>query len=286
MVSLPLVTMASAPATASKASAQTPAELKAFIPPGQKLLVYKGSGNDVALVIEKQKADADAPDITKGQRTLLLLHRIDGTLQTVLSNDKVIACSTCGDFMDDPFADHLLTLTPGHIHVEQYHGGRQPSSAIYDFTYDAASKQWRVSNAVNTRFADSGEGEKTIEKLPLASPALLSDFDPNWHKPEFWGGYAVNDKAHTFAAIVDASDEASLDKSIHDSCQSDGKCHVLVKQLYGCMALARDGAGQFYTATSQKKKAADDVAHDALKQCTAGSKGACEVLRHSCSTGW
>ncbi|SFS18912.1 protein of unknown function [Dyella sp. OK004] len=273
------------------ATQSLPAELKAFVPPDTKVIFYKATGttdgSDAVVVLERQKQIPSEADITSGQRPLLMFRRVNGVFKEVDRNNNIIACSTCGDFLDDPFGDHLVDLTPGHMKIEQIHGGHHPSSADYTFVYDRAAQQWRVVSASRTRFGDAGEGAKKVEKLQLPSDTLLTDFDPQWHRPEYWNALVVNDKTHAFSSIVDKPDEQSLDEDIHGDCQSEGICHVLVKQKYGCMALVKSGSGQFFTATStlEERGGGAAVSRKALDQCTGQGKSPCEVLRNDCSTG-
>ncbi|TCV97221.1 uncharacterized protein DUF4189 [Luteibacter rhizovicinus] len=277
-------------ASKSAVPQDAPAEVRELVPADSKLIFYKATGStdgsDAVAVMERQKKNASDPDITSGQRPLLVLRKIDGVFKEVARNDRVIACSVCGATFEDPFDRELTTLTPGHIHIEHNYGGRQVSSFIYNFSYNAATKQWRVTDAVSTWFDNLGEGAKHVDKVPLPTSGLLADFDPRWRAPVFWNALVVNDQAQTFSMIIGERDPVSLEKSMQESCQSSGNCRVLFKQANGCLALAKDSSGVFYAASSQKKKALKEVASEALNECNEGGKGSCKVIRHDCSWGW
>ena len=284
----------SAVATDTDAASPVPDELKAFVPPDMKLLVYKTTGttegSDAVAVLERKKKYTADPDATAEQRLLLLFRREDGALREVARNDKIIGCPTCGEEMDDPFLPDGVELKQNHLIIEQDHG-ELPSTATYKFLYDAKTQQWEVTSAINTHYDQpvlGGAPPKTVSILKLPNPPLLTSFDPGWRTPQFWNAIVVNENAQSFVIIDDEPDEKSLDSRIQDSCKVDGKCTVLVKQNYGCMALVKDGAGQFYTGTSLSKKrtAGKDAVDSALRQCNHKDRGSCEVVRHDCSTGF
>jgi len=271
-----------------------PEELKAFVPLDMKLLVYKTTGttdgSDALAVLEKQKKNVSDPDIISGQRRLLVFRRENGALKEVARNENIIACSTCGWLLDDPsFIPEGVELTPGRIRIEQADARFHPSYSKFVFTYDASTQQWRVASSeigVSTQDDDSGDWKMQVTKLPPSPIILLADFDPKaWRKPEYWNAIPVNEKTHEMASIFNDPGQKSLNKDLDDACRSHGMCTVLVKQLYGCLAVVRDSAWRYFTINSMHttgKQATDD----AMRQCTQHGKGACKVEVYGCSVGF
>lgn len=109
-----------------------PNEVLAAAPTGMSLLAFKSSGPadgaDAAAVYETAP---DADGIRN--RTLTLFERKGDHFVPEVSNAKVIACSKCSQFHDDPFyADHL-EVKQNHIHIIQMDGGEKPSTTTLDF---------------------------------------------------------------------------------------------------------------------------------------------------------
>jgi hypothetical protein len=267
--------------TALAASTPTaPAEIAAAAPAGTQLIFFKAAATD-AIAVYETAADTSG---TK-RRDLIVFRNQDGTFSPVAQNDKVIACSTCSQFHDDPFnGGSYVTVKPGHIHIEQMDSGETPSTTTFEFAYDSTAGTWRVTDATRVDVKD-GRGTPVSRKLPLPASGLLSDLNGQWQHPVYWNALVVNRLKHSFSFILSKPSEKALDASIHASCTDASACQVLVKQNDGCMGLVRDADKAFFSATSPDPKAEDAVSDKALAACKAGGKGECEAVRTECSTG-
>jgi Domain of unknown function (DUF4189) len=278
-----LATLACCGAQAADAPT-APTEIAAAAPAGTHLIFFKASGDataaDAVAVYETSANSAG----TK-QRDLIVFRKQGGKFAPVAQNDKIIACSTCSQFHNDPFdGGSYVTVKPGHIHVEQMDSGETPSTTSFEFAYDTASGKWRVTDATRVDVKD-GRGTAKSRKLPLPASGLLSDMDGQWQQPVYWNALVVNEQKHSFSFILSKPSEKALDAAVHASCADASACRVLVKQNDGCMSLARDADKAFFSASSTDPKAEDAVSDKALATCKAGGKGECEAVRTECSTG-
>ncbi|HEX7814574.1 DUF4189 domain-containing protein [Dyella sp.] len=268
------------------AQVSAPAEVTAAAPKGTHLVFFRASGEQVgadAVAVFETAADASGAK----QRDLVVFRKQASGFTVVAHNDKVIACSTCSQFHDDPFsAGQHIEVSPGHIHIEQMDSGETPSTTTFDFSDDTSARQWRVTDASRVQ-VKNGRGKGVTRKLPLPASGLLADMDGQWSTPTFWNALVVNDQKHTFSFLLSKPSEQAIDAAIHasSSCADGAACRVLVKQHDGCMGLARDADKTFFSATSPDPKAEDAVAKQALAACKAGGKGDCETVRTECSTG-
>ncbi len=171
-----------------------PAEVMSATPEGMSLLAFKTSGPadgaDAAAVYE---AEPDADGIR--YRTLTLFERKGGQLVPKVSNAKVIACSKCSQFHDDPFDADYLDVKQHHIHLIQMDGGEKPSTTTLDFVRKVGV--WHVTNAVRFSIHMGRYASKT-EDLPLPSSGLLKDMDARWSVPMYLNTLVINQSAHTF----------------------------------------------------------------------------------------
>lgn len=276
-----------------EAAIQTPVppEVQALVPSGMKLLFFTtnqggAEGSDAVAILESTRMPANA-HISTGPRPLIVLRKSEGVYREVARNDKIIGCSTCGEDADDPFLPQGIQLTPGHLVIDQEHGPG-PSTAVYDFVRDSKTQQWIVTKAVNTHVEQSPVGTNLIQTptaLVLPKPPLLVNFDPGWHETQLWAAIAVNGKTGRFAFLGEFPDQHSLDNNIKDECQQRGVCTVLVKQDFGCMALAKDAKGRFFAGSSLVAGVGEQESKEnALKECRSHDGGACEIVRRDCST--
>lgn len=271
--------------------APVPSEVQALVPTGMKLLFFKADegraeGSDAIAILESMRKPADAHTST-GPRTLIMLRKSNGIYREVARNNKIIGCSTCGEDADDPFLPQGVELTPGHLVIDQEHGSA-PSTAVYTFVRDPKTQEWLVTHAVNTHVGQSpvgGDFIKTPTPLVLPNPPLLVNFDPAWREAQFWGAIIVSEKAGGFMFMGNLPDQQSLDKSISAVCRQKGLCKVLVKQNFGCMALAKDAKGRFFAGASLTSDNADTHSREhALNECKSLGGNACQIVRSDCST--
>lgn len=263
------------------ASADVAPEVIAAAPQGTRLISFRSSG---------PQSDADAiavyetaPD-QEGvrHRDLVVFRRKSGKFIPEIRSGKIIACSKCSQFHDDPFDDGNVGVTPGRIHIEQMDGGEKPSTTILDFVRKADA--WRVTEATRIT-VEEGRGEQVTEKLPLPASGLMQDMDARWSVPTFFNAVVVNDKTHKFAFLHGSRTPAELEKSIAMSCRDGSDCRVLVRQQDGCMSLVRDEKLRAFAVGIQGSKDKQNAVALALAKCRVEGNGKCEEVRTDCSTG-
>lgn len=266
-------------ANAMATAVSAPTEVSTAAPAGTHLAFYKASDVDAVAVYET------APDASGSiKRDLIVFRKKDGTFQPVVRNDKVIACSTCTPQRDDAFlGGKHIEVSPGYIHIEQIYGDAHPSSASFDFVYDTASGQWRVKNA--SRTDNMADGKEVTRKLVLPASGLLKDFDGQWTSTSYWNAVVVNDTKHSFQFLLSSPSEEALAASIKKSCTEKGNCRVMARIQDGCLALARDAGGQFFSAATPDTASEDKASQEAMAACKSKGKGECEAVRTSCSAG-
>lgn len=262
------------------APTQAPAEIAVAASAGTQLLAFKSSG---------AQADADAvavyetaPDAQGARhRDLVVFRKQSGKFVPEARNDKIIACSKCSQFHDDPFDPDLITLSPGFLVIEQMDSGEQPSATTLTFAREGGA--WRVKEAKRVTFA-GGRGLATAEVLPMPPSGALKDMDGRWELPTFFNAIVVNDKARTFSFLHGDRTAAELDTHIAATCKDGPDCRVLVRQQDGCMSLVRDDKFRSFAAGVADRKGKQKAKSQAMAACQAGG-GTCEEVRTDCSAG-
>lgn len=173
--------------------AQIPPEVQPFVLQGTRVLALesadlKGDGRrDYVLVLERQKAKPDGPDIESGQRPLLILARDgSGALKAVKRNDRIVLCATCGGMMGDPFAG--IKAGPKTFSVLHYGGSAWRWSTEFKFNYSRIDDTWQLVRAEENEFhaADPEHTTKTkVFKPPRDYGKVdVGDFDPEHYKAQ------------------------------------------------------------------------------------------------------
>lgn len=167
-----------------------PAELKALIAPGTRLLAFEAADlnddgrPDYLFVLEKQKGRKEDPEIEQGQRLLeIALRRDDGSLTVVKTNDKIVYCSTCGGKYGDAFAG--ISAGTGTFSVGNYGGAVRRWANDFQFRYAPGERTWLLVAASESIYhiahpdklvTESFEPPKDFGKIDIA------DFDPKQFK--------------------------------------------------------------------------------------------------------
>ncbi|HEY9130708.1 MAG TPA: DUF4189 domain-containing protein [Dyella sp.] len=257
-----------------------PPEIAASAPAGTSLIAFKTSGDGPdadAVAIYETSPDAD--DIR--YRKLIIFGRKDGKFVPEVTNDKLIACSKCSQFHDDPFDPDDLKVVPGHIHIDQMDGGEKPSTTTFDFVRRNGS--WLVTKA--TRFSIAmGRYESTTEKLPLPKSGLVQDMDGRWSFPVYLNTIVIKGKTNRFMFLHGNLGPEEFQRSIAADCK-DMDCRVLIQQQDGCISLAQDSAMQSFGAGVPDHKAEKEAAAKAIAKCNAAGGNACKEVRTDCSKG-
>ena len=186
--SLLATTLLAAPAAAQD-DVEIPEAAKGFVAPGTRPIAYQAADlnrdgrEDAILVLERQKAKADDPEIEDGQRPLLVLVRqADGSLREAARNAKVVYCRTCGGVMGDPFQG--VVAGPGTFTVSLAGGSSWRWGVEYRFAYSRRDDQWQLVRVEETSFhaSEAAEGKPTVSTPPKHFGKIdLASFDPeNW----------------------------------------------------------------------------------------------------------
>jgi hypothetical protein len=161
-----------------------PDEIKPFIESGAELrfLVYEDldgdNRKDYILVLERQGKEYSDAD---NQRPfLIVLRQLDGSLNLVKRNDRIIMCSTCGGGWGDPFED--VFVDKRSFSITQRGGGGTRWFVLYKFNYSNRDKTWQLVQVEDSSFniSDINNGETHIYKPPKDYGKIdISEFDPN-----------------------------------------------------------------------------------------------------------
>jgi len=263
-----------------KAPPTAPPEITAAAPSGTTLLSFTSSGDqpDAAAA-----AVYETPPDKNGirHRTLTVFGRNGGQFAAEFSNEKLIACSKCSQFHDDPFDGDYVKVTPAHVHIEQIDSGEKPSTTVLDFVKKADT--WQVSTAERETVV-AGRGDARTEKLPFPTPNLASDMDARWAVPVFLNGLVVNRTNGKFMFTHGKPTPDSVWAALTGDCNKQ-ECTVLVQQEDGCISLVRDAGGRSFGGGSPDPKDKVQAISRAMSACDAGGGQACKEVRTDCSKG-
>jgi hypothetical protein len=253
----------------------------AAAPPGTALQFFSSTGDQP--VADAMAVFETAPDKDNVRfRTLVMFGKRDGKFVPDFSNGKVVACSLCSQFHDDPWDDNFLKFTVGHLHVEQMDGGEKPSTTYLDFVRKAGV--WHVTNATRETVV-SGRYEDTKEKLPLPSSGLAKDMDAKWSVPIFLNTILINHrKGDKFSFLHGDATVDAMWKGEEGDCNRED-CTILVQQQDGCISLVRDSNGRPFGAGTPDPKDEKAATAKAMNACTSAGGQMCKEVRNDCSRG-
>jgi hypothetical protein len=274
-----------APAFASPPSSAAPVaplEITAATPAGTHLLWFGSSGsqqNAEAMAVFETAPDKD----NVRHRTLVVFGKTDGKFVPDFSSDKIIACSKCTQFHDDPFdGDVYVKVKPGHLHIEQADSGQKPSSTILEFVRKAGA--WHVASATRETVI-AGDEKDTTENLPLPASGLARDMDAQWSVPVFINTILINHKmADKFSFLHGDATVEAMWKSQEADCNRQD-CTILVQQQDGCISLVRDESARSFGAGTPNPKDEKAAVTKAMAACNAAGGKTCKEVRTDCSKG-
>jgi hypothetical protein len=257
-----------------------PAEVLAAAPLGTHLLAFNTSGNqldaDAAAVFET------LPD--KGgvaHRSLVIFGKKAGRFVPEVTSDKIIACSKCSQFHDDPFMTEGLDVKHGHVHIDQEDGGEKPTTTIIDLTRQ--SGEWRVTTA-SRRIVRMGRYEERTVAIPLPTSGLAKDLDAQWVIPVYLNSLIVNEKTGKAWLLGGDESHEAVWKHLEDSCGKD-ECKILVQQQDGCISLVRDESSRPFGGASPDSKDKKQAVAQAMSACSAAGGKACKEIDTQCRRG-
>jgi hypothetical protein len=269
-------------ATPSKTPPVVPAEVASTAPAGTTLLWFGSSGNqpdaDAMAVFE---TGPDKDDVR--HRTLIVFGKKDGKFEPDFSSDKIIACSKCTQFHDDPFdGDAYVKVKPGRLHIEQADSGQKPSSTVLEFVRKSGA--WHVASATRETVV-AGDEKDTTEKLPLPASGLARDMDVKWSVPVFLNTILINHKkGDKFSFLHGDATVDAMWKSEEGDCNRQD-CTILVQQQDGCISLVRDALARPFGAGTPDPKDEKAAVTKAMAACNAAGGQACKEVRTDCSKG-
>lgn len=290
------------PAPGAEAPPDVPADVLAVVPDGMRLLTFKTAGprNDgfdkagegyIAAAVYETASDTDGVRY----RTLTLFIRKDGRFVPELTNDKVIACSKCSQFHDDPFIpDHLEVIT-GHIaKILQMDGGMHSSTTELVF-FRRNDGQWVVTKAERITYEYGLDDEVLKEQLPLPASGLVRDMDAHWIVPEYFSTLVVNQRRHRYTFLSGAHSLAQVGREIRAKvndtrndrrvCTVESHCEVAAQLHHdGCISVVESESLQLFGGSTQELKASKAIAN-AMAACSAAGGKACTALRTECNVG-
>jgi len=257
-----------------------PEEIAIAAPDGTKLLTFEAGGmaeGSVGAAVYETPPDAN--DVRF--RTLTLFRRRSGHFVPEVTNDKIIACSKCSQFHDDPFDSDGLDVSMRNVRIEQMDSGEKPSTTTLDFAWKNGA--WRVAKATRVTVT-MGRYATKAESLPLPASGLLKDMDAQWRVPQYLNTLVINPTAHKFMFLHGDLTQADVQKRMDDECR-DGACQIAVQQHDGCIALARDASHELFGGATANAKGSADAASKAMAACHLAGDEGCEAVRTDCSVG-
>lgn len=260
--------------------ATVPVEIDSAAPKGSRLIAFVSSGD---------QSDADAVAIFEGStdnagirnRVLMTFGKKNGVFQKNFTSEKLIACSLCSQFHDDPFRPRHVKVTPGHIHIDQFDSGEKPSSTVIEL--NRQNGVWRVTSATRSTVV-AGRGDERKETLPFPPSGLAKDMDARWSVPVFFNTIIVKKSTGKFFFVHRSPNERAAWEALKDECTNDD-CTVLVQQGDGCISLVKDVSGHSYGGTTPDTDDEKGAAARAIATCESAGGYACKEVRTDCSKG-
>lgn len=269
-------------AASSKAPPAAPAEVASTAPAGTTLIWFGSSGNQPdADAIAVFGTSPDKDDVR--HRTLTVFGKKGGKFEPDFSSDKIIACSKCTQFHDDPFdGDAYVKVKTGHLHIEQADSGQKPSSTVLEFV--RKDGLWHVASAMRETVVAGGEKD-TTEKLPSPASGLARDMDPKWSVPVFLNTIVINHKkGDKFSFLHGDATVDAMWKSEEGDCNRQD-CTILAQQQDGCISLVRDASNRPFGAGTPDTKDQNAAVTKAMAACNAAGGQTCKEVRTDCSKG-
>lgn len=267
-------------ASASKGTPPAPPEVAETAPTGTTLVSFTTSGDQPdadAVAVFETAPDKDGVN----HRTLVMFGKKKGKFIPDFSSDKLIACSKCSQFHDDPFDGDYVKVVPGHVHIEQMDSGEKPSTTFLDLVRH--SGQWRVMKAVRETVV-AGRGQAESRNLVLPISGLAKDMDAEWSVPVFLNTLVVNHKNGKFMFMHGNPNPDSVWEKLQGDCNKQD-CTVLIQQQDGCISLVRDSMARSFGGATTDVKGEKQAVTRALATCNAAGGQACKEVRTDCNKG-
>jgi uncharacterized protein DUF4189 len=257
-----------------------PAEVIAAAPKDTRLLAFKTSGDQPdadAVAVFETAPDKDGVN----HRTLIVFGKKDGRFVPEVVNDKLIGCTKCTQFHDDPFLVEGLDVKPGHVHIDQEDGGEKPTTTIIDLARQ--SGEWHVKTATR-HIVEMGRYDERTVALPLPNSGLAKDMDGQWVVPVYLNTLIVNQKTGKWWFLHSDESQDAVWKHMDGRCGNQD-CMILVQQQDGCISLVRDESSHSFSGSSSDNKDKKQAVAQAMSACSAAGGKACKEIETQCRRG-
>lgn len=262
---------------------RTPTEVIAAAPPGTTLLAYQASGPQsgaTSVAVYESTPDSDGVR----HRQLIIFKEENGKFVPEASSKRLIACSKCTQFHDDPFSPKYVEVSESRVHIDQFDSGEMPSTTSIDL--ERRQGQWYVTKATRVTY-EAGAGDPLKENLPLPTSGLAQDMGGRWSVPPSFSAIVVNDVTGRYSLLHDYHTAQDLQQSIAGShtCKVAG-CRVLLKQSHdGCLSLVRDNNGMSFGAATVDPQAKTAAMAEAMAACKVAGGRECKEVETRCNSG-
>lgn len=263
---------------------QAPAEITVAAPAGMTLLSFKASGTQAGAAAAAVYETAPADDGVR-HRQLTLFGNTGGKFVPEATSDKLIACSMCTQYHDDPFYPAHVEVSVGHVHIDQFDSGEMPTTTTFDFVQKQG--KWYVTKATRDTY-DRGFGDPHKETLPIPASGLVQDMDGRWSVPTYFNALVVNDTTgrYSFSLGEGSTKELQNDIATSFTCKAAG-CRVLLQtQQDGCLSLVRDSSGKSFGAGNTDPDSKAGAIDKAMAACKSGGGATCKEVEARCSKGF
>ena len=275
-----LAVLMAAPAMSTTATPSAPTEVVAAAPRDTKLIAFKTSGDQVdANAVAVFETPPDKDGVT--YRDFTIFGKKDGKFVPEVTSNKLIACSKCSQFHDDPFMVEGLDVKQGHIRIDQEDGGEKPTTTIIDLTRQ--SGEWHVKSA-NRHLVVMGRYEERTVVLPLPKSGLAKDMDAQWVIPIYLNTLIVNQKTGKSWILTGDESQDAVWKHMIGRCDKQD-CKILVQQQDGCISLVRDESSRPFSGASSDSKQEKQAVSQAIDACNAAGGKACREVDTQCRRG-
>ncbi|MGN6480441.1 DUF4189 domain-containing protein [Luteibacter sp.] len=278
--SVTLMAVVSAHAATQKPAPAVPQEVAAEAPAGSTLLAFASSGSQpnatAAAVFQGAATKNDAR-----YRTLIVFAKRDGRFTPEFSSDKILGCSKCTQFHDDPFWPDGINVKPSRITINQGDGGETPS--VTSIRLVRRGDAWTVESATR-EVVRGGRGDAKTEDIALPASRLAKDLDAGWVVPVFYNTIVVNNTTGRFIFRHRTPTPDGVWDEVRGRCNKQ-ECSILVQQKDGCISLVQDASAKSFGAGTPDEGNERAASAKAMAACQAAGGQQCKVVRTDCARG-
>jgi len=257
-----------------------PPEVVASAPAGTTIVAFATSGGqpdaDAVAVFESAP---DKDDVR--YRTLVVFGKREGAFVPELANEKIIGCSKCTQFHDDPFWPDNVNVSPHHITIYQGDGGETPSTTSVRLAF--RDDAWKIESATR-EVVRGGRGEAKAEDIALPASRLAKDLDAGWAVPVVYNTIVVNNTTGRFIFRHQTPTPDGVWDEVKGRCNKQ-ECSILVQQQDGCISLVQDSSARSFGGGTPDVGNERAASAKAMAACEAAGGQQCKVIRTDCARG-